>query len=183
MIHICGIDAMPAHAAALRPSHLVSLVEAEAQPPTPRVAAVRHLRVEIHDISEPVDDYVVPAEHHVRSLIEFVGGWSGRQPLLVHCIAGISRSTAAALVTLAMQSDETEEEAARRLRAAAPHAQPNRRIIALADALLGRGGRLVRAREAMGPAIPVLCGPLVSLPVRRRSPVAGSPLAAATVPA
>lgn len=183
MIHVCGIDAMPAHTAALRPSHLVSLVEPPAQPPTPPVPAIRHLRVAIHDISEPMDACVVPAEHHVHSLIEFVDGWTGAAPLLVHCIAGISRSTAAALIALAMKSAESEEEAALRLRAVAPHAQPNRRMVALADALLGRNGRLQRAREAMGPAVPMLCGPLVSLPVRRPWRVSGTPQAAEPLPA
>jgi predicted protein tyrosine phosphatase len=49
------------------------------------------------------------------------------------------------------------------LRAAAPHAQPNARIIALADQILGRRGRLIAARSAMGPATLVVEAPLVAL--------------------
>jgi hypothetical protein len=58
-----------------------------------------------------------------------------------------------------------ETEAAQSIRAAAPHAHPNRRIVALADAILGLEGRLIAAREAMGPAEPMTHGPLVRLPL------------------
>jgi hypothetical protein len=61
-------------------------------------------------------------------------------------------------------------EAAEQLRRAAPHAYPNRRMIALADQLLQCDGRLIAAREAMGPPrLPLtrlsLSGPLVQLPL------------------
>jgi predicted protein tyrosine phosphatase len=90
--------------------------------------------------------------------------WPGDEPLLVHCYAGVSRSMAAALIALSLEDDRREMEAARILRAAAPHAHPNARIVALADRLLGRQGRLVAANQAMGPATPVVEGPLVELP-------------------
>ncbi len=70
---------------------------------------------------------------------------------------------AAALIALSLENDGREMEAARLLRAAAPHAQPNARMVALADRLLGRQGRLVAAKEAMGPATLVFEGPLVKL--------------------
>ena len=62
-----------------------------------------------------------------------------------------------------LDAEGREQEAALALRAAAPHALPNTRIIALADRILGREGRLVAARDAMGPATPVTEGPLVEL--------------------
>ena len=68
-----------------------------------------------------------------------------------------------------------EMEAARSLRRAAPHAQPNRRIVTLADRILGREGRLVAARQAMGPATPAYEGPLVTLdPALHRKATLGS---------
>jgi predicted protein tyrosine phosphatase len=54
-------------------------------------------------------------------------------------------------------------EAAQALRDAAPHAHPNARIIALADQLLGRHGRLIAARSAIGPGEPVGEAPLIAL--------------------
>lgn len=165
MIYICNLRDMPQHVRKLRPGYLVSLVQPEFQPPTPsEVRADRHLRVAVHDISEPEYGVVVPEEVHVRELLAFLQGWPGDEPLLMHCYAGVSRSMAAALIALSLEDDGREMEAARVLRAAAPHAQPNARIVALADRLLGRRGRLVAAREAMGPATLVFEGPLVELP-------------------
>jgi predicted protein tyrosine phosphatase len=71
--------------------------------------------------------------------------------MVIHCWAGISRSTAAALISLCSLNPETSEELiALRLRAASPTAYPNRLMIRLADAALGRKGRLIDAVEAMG---------------------------------
>jgi predicted protein tyrosine phosphatase len=168
MIYVCSLHEMPEHVRTLRPGYLVSLVQPEFQPPTPSgVRADRHLRVAVDDVSEPGYGAVVPEEDHVRELLAFLQRWPGDEALLLHCYAGVSRSTAAALIALSLEDDGREMEAARILRAAAPHALPNTRIVELADRLLGRGGRLVAAREAMGPAALVFEGPLVELPLLR----------------
>ena len=168
-IYVCNLIEMPAHAAALKVSHLVSLVAPNEQPATPACITVdRHHRVGIHDISEPLDGHILPAEEHIEGLIDFVRAWQHDEaPILIHCVAGISRSMAAALVTLVIKAPGRELEAARRVRSAAPHAYPNRRMIAVADQLLGCAGRLVDAREAMGPANLLPFGPLVGLPLLR----------------
>jgi predicted protein tyrosine phosphatase len=101
-------------------------------------------------------------------LLDFFGSWSGATPLLVHCVAGVSRSTAAALIAFIHKHPGLESEAAQRLRKTAPHAHPNRRMIALADSMLGCDGRLIQARESMGPAVPVSSGPLIALPLPQR---------------
>lgn len=155
---------MPEHARTLRPGYLASLVQAQFQPETPPgIQPDRHLRVPVDDIAEAHRGAVLPAETHVRKLVEYLKHWPADAPLLIHCFAGISRSTAAALIVLALHVDE--HDAAQQLRAAAPHAHPNRRIIALADQILGRDGRLIAAREAMGPGAMVSEGPLVTLPI------------------
>ncbi len=164
MIYVCSLREMPRHAAALRPSHIVSLIDHGYQPPTPAgFPPARHHRVQVHDISDPVEGMVCPVEADVARLIEFLGQWDGRAPLLVHCYAGISRSMAAALVALVVGAPGREAEAASAMRRVAPHAQPNRRIVALADAILGRDGRLIAACERMGPARLLPEGPLVRL--------------------
>ena len=167
MIYVCNLIEMPQHAEALGVSHLVSLVSPDEQPPTPAaIAAERHHRVGIHDISEPLDGHILPEPEHVAGLIEFVRAWSPDQaPILIHCVAGISRSMAAALITLALKAPGREVEAARHVRQAARHAYPNRRMIAVADELLGCEGRLIEAREAMGPADLLPLAPLVRLPL------------------
>ena len=165
MIYVCNLIEMAAHAEALGVSHLVSLVSPDEQPPTPVVvAAERHHRVGIHDISEPLDGHVLPEPEHVAGLIDFVRSWSPDEaPILIHCVAGISRSMAAALITLVLKAPGRELEAARHVRKAAPHAYPNRRMVAVADDLLGCDGRLIAAREAMGPADLLPLAPLVRL--------------------
>jgi predicted protein tyrosine phosphatase len=165
MIYVCNLIEMPDHAEALGVSHLVSLVSPNEQPLTPTgITADRHHRVGIHDISEPLDGHVLPQPEHIQALVDFVGAWSPDEaPILIHCVAGISRSMAAALITLVLKAPGREREAARHVRHAAPHAYPNRRMIAVADDLLGCDGRLVDAREAMGPADLLPLAPLVRL--------------------
>lgn len=164
MIYVCSLAEMPEHAASLRPVRLVSLVQAEVQPPTPPgLAAARHLRLEIDDICDPAPGYVLPEAHHVETLIAFLRERALEEPVLLHCVAGVSRSTAAALVALVLDRDGEEVPMARLLRGAAPHARPNLRIVALADRLLGRDGRLIAACEAMGPAEPFLGDRLITL--------------------
>jgi len=68
--------------------------------------------------------------------------------LLIHCEAGISRSTATALIMYACWLGRgREEEAMRRVMAQRQCAIPNRRMVALADKLLALGGRLLKARD------------------------------------
>jgi predicted protein tyrosine phosphatase len=77
--------------------------------------------------------------------------WNGEGPMVVHCWAGISRSTAAAFTALcAINPDASEQQIAASLRHASPTAYPNRLIVRLADATLGRQGRMVRAIESIG---------------------------------
>ncbi len=166
MIYVSSLQEMPAHVRNLRPSHLVSLTASRELPPTPtEIPAERHLRIAMDDITEPFPGCITPEAAHITSLLQFFGTWKGEAPLLVHCVAGISRSTAAALIAFTHKAPGCEAETAQLLRRLAPHAHPNRRMIALADELLGCEGRLIQAREAMGPAVPMVSGPLIRLPL------------------
>ena len=80
------------------------------------------------------------------------GSWDGEAPLRIHGLAGVSRSTAARLIAHVLQTGDPRESAAA-LRRASPYAWPNRRIVALADSILGFDGELIEARESMGPAV------------------------------
>ena len=71
--------------------------------------------------------------------------------MVVHCFAGISRSTAAAYAAAcALNPARDEMEIARAIRDASATAMPNARIVAIADRMLERDGRMVRAVEALG---------------------------------
>ena len=68
--------------------------------------------------------------------------------LLIHCEAGVSRSTATALIMYACWLGQgREDEAMRRVIAQRSFAIPNRRMVALADRLLDLDGRLLQARD------------------------------------
>jgi predicted protein tyrosine phosphatase len=87
----------------------------------------------------------------VERVLAFARDWDARAPMIVHCWAGISRSTASAFAIACERNPHADELAiAMAMRRASPSAFPNRRIVALADDILGRQGRMVEAVEAMG---------------------------------
>ncbi|HEX3486374.1 MAG TPA: hypothetical protein VHT51_15020 [Micropepsaceae bacterium] len=149
-----------------RPSHLITLM-VEPYVDTPKaIRPDRHLRLEIHDIVEPAEGSVTPATVHIADMLAFARDWDRSAPFLVHCWAGISRSTAAAYILLCdLHGPGHEERIAQALRFHAPHAQPNSLMIRHADQLLARQGRMVTAVEAMGAPRPSWQGEVVELPL------------------
>lgn len=149
---VCGLEKVEGLIATRKPSHMVTLLDPWTMIDTPAgLSPERHLRLGVNDIAEPVDGMVVPDENVVVQLLAFGRDWDETAPMIVHCWAGISRSTASAFVLACERSPDADELAiALCMREAAPHAYPNRRIVALADDMLGRRGRMVDAVEAMG---------------------------------
>lgn len=133
-------------------SHLVTLINGETLISTPpSIVPDRHLRLAMNDICEPQPGLVLPCETHVADLITFARDWDRQAPLLIHCWAGISRSTAAAFISLcALNPEGSELELAHVLRRASPTANPNRLLVALADEILTRDGRMINAVEEIG---------------------------------
>jgi len=71
--------------------------------------------------------------------------------MVIHCFAGVSRSTAAAFISACALTPGRDEYAiARAIRAASPTATPNMRLVALAEEALARKGRMTGAIEAIG---------------------------------
>ena len=166
-IYVCPKSMVPDAARELRPSHLVTLLDPTDDMPTPEeVPGHRHLRLGVHDIATARAEFVAPDAAHVEELIAFARDWDRTRPMLIHCWAGISRSTASAFTIACMMSKPGREgDIAKLLRQRAAHAQPNMRIVALADALLDRDGRMVEAVDGMGPARVVFEGELFALPL------------------
>lgn len=134
-----------------QPSHLISLaspghVDAPFTNPPPH-----RLDLLFNDIAEPREGLCPPSVGDVVALLAFAERWDGARPLLIHCWAGVSRSTAAAYaVACAKSAPGREQDWAERLRLAAPSATPNPLIVALADRMLDRGGAMSRAVVAIG---------------------------------
>ena len=151
-LHVCPLSSLHTTVEATNASHIVTLISADTMVERPVcVSADRHLVIAVNDISEPADGQVMPSDTHVEQLLAFVHGWDRKAPMVIHCYAGISRSTAAAFIAACALTPQREEAAiAHRLRAASPTATPNSRLVSVADQLLRRDGRMVAAIGAIG---------------------------------
>lgn len=150
-IHVCPLSIAPELARRQKVSHVISLLDPHTPFPVIQDVGQRHLCIEVHDIEDDEDGMDPLCAARAKRILEFVGGWDRTHPILIHCYAGISRSTATAFITACAHNPSVDEEAiALALRQASPSASPNRRFVALADAELGRGGRMSRAIETIG---------------------------------
>lgn len=151
-IWVSSLAAAPRMAEKLRPSRVVSLLSPYDTFPTfAGMADGSHLQVGVHDINDDIGDWVAPGVSDTERLIRFVEGWDKAAPILIHCWAGISRSTASAFITACVHNPGIDEaEIAQSIRDASETANPNRRLVAHADALLGRNGRMSKAVEDIG---------------------------------
>jgi predicted protein tyrosine phosphatase len=147
MIHVCSLARLHATVDETGARHIVTLLRLTDHVQRPaHIAPENHLVLAVDDIATPMDGYTIPTQEHVEQLIEFAGRWDRATPMVVHCFAGISRSTAGAL-----NPDRDEQQIAWEIRHASRTAQPNARIVSIADRLLKRDGRMVRAIETIGP--------------------------------
>lgn len=146
---VCPLSGLADQMARHSPSHVVSLLSPSAEPPS--LPGVEHLRLTFHDIAEPRPGLIAPSPAIVANLLAFARGWNGERPLLLHCYAGVSRSTAAAFIlACALRPDVDEAVLAGVLRMLSPSATPNPMLIALGDEALGRQGRMSAAIQEIG---------------------------------
>ena len=121
--------------------------------PHPSCGDARHLVLRFNDITMATDGLIAPCAETLRQILDFGAAWSAatpRAPILVHCFAGISRSTAGAyILACAFAGPGRESALAANLRQASPTATPNSLMIALADEMLGRAGRMTAAIAAI----------------------------------
>ena len=152
MIIVSPLSQAPFIARQRRPSRVVSLLDPGSQfPVLDGFRDDQHLRMSVHDIEEDMEGFDRPGPHHMQAILNFVQSWDRAEPILIHCYAGLSRSTATAFITACAHNPQVDEhEIARALREASEHAAPNRRFVALADAALGREGRMTAAIDAIG---------------------------------
>jgi predicted protein tyrosine phosphatase len=153
MIHVCSLARLHSTVDKTGARHIVTLLRQTDRVQRPsHIAETNHLVLAVDDIAMPMDGYTVPATEHVQRLIDFVATWDRAAPMVVHCYAGISRSTAAAYVAAcALNPNRDEQQIAWDIRRASRTAQPNAAIVSIADSLLKRDGRMVRAVETIGP--------------------------------
>ena len=151
-VTICGIDELGLHCEG-RVTHVLSILDPGWPEPEALGAFDPHQRLELrfHDVIEAGAGWMAPQQQDVEHLLAFGRDLAGeKEPhLLVHCHAGVSRSTAAATLILTQaRPGRPAEEALLTVVRRRPRAWPNLRIIELGDALLGRRGEIVEAARA-----------------------------------
>jgi predicted protein tyrosine phosphatase len=151
-IQVCSLARLHSTVAEENASHVLTLINKGTpvlRPPA--IVEQNHLFIAMSDIQEPLDGHILPAEAHVRHLLAFVQMWDRARPMVIHCYAGVSRSTAAALITAAALNPERSElDIATMIRSRSPTATPNLKLAAVADHILGRNGRLFKAADSIG---------------------------------
>jgi predicted protein tyrosine phosphatase len=150
-ITVCGIDELAGYCD-LGASHVLSILDPEWPVPEAFGAFGEHEKLELrfHDVIDEVADQVPPTRDHVAAVLAFGRDLMAEPPqdahLLVHCHAGISRSSAAMTLILAQGlehvSGRTILGEVLRIR---EKAWPNLRMMEMGDEMLGRGGELVAA--------------------------------------
>lgn len=172
MLYVCSLARLEETVARTGAGSVVTLLTAGTAVTRPAsVAENRHLILSMNDIIEPAPDMTMPGAEHVERLIAFARAWDRRQPKVIHCFAGISRSTAAAyIVASALAPERDPVELAQTLRRQSPTATPNTRLIALADDMLSRGGRMVEAIRGIGRGAEAYEGTPFELPLGEVKP-------------
>jgi predicted protein tyrosine phosphatase len=152
MIIVCGLNAAQGQIDQHGAKTIISILG----PETPHrdfigIDPTQHLRLTFNDINAVTPGLLEPQERDAARLVDFISAWDQKAPMLIHCWAGISRSTASAFTALCVLRPHTDEvELAQGLRTASPSATPNRMITSQVDQLLGRQGRMLKAVESIG---------------------------------
>ena len=101
------------------------------------------------DISQPVDNYILPTESHIKRALQFADEL-GDGSLLIHCHAGVSRSSGIALAIIASgRGKGHEKESVKELEKINPNCTPNKLIVWFSDEILGREGKLFKIANEM----------------------------------
>lgn len=152
-ITICGIDEIAGHCT-LRASHVLSILDPDWPVPEGFGAWGEHEKLELrfNDIIEETPGMVAPSDADIDALLGFGRDVVGERAshLVVHCHAGVSRSTASTALILAQARPHLPaEEILSMVYGIRGKAWPNLRMIELGDARLGRGGALAAATSRL----------------------------------
>ncbi len=169
MIIVCPLNQVQTQVTTHGAKRVLSLLSPERPPERfTGIEPEHHLWLGFHDIVQPTEGMTPPTATDAERLVHFISEWDRAAPMLIHCWAGISRSTAAAYTALCLhQPKADEEELALRLRAASPSATPNRLIVSYTDRLLGRNGRMLKAIDRIGRGADAFEGTPFTLDIRR----------------
>jgi predicted protein tyrosine phosphatase len=133
-------------------THVISINDPGNSPPTTLESHPgKQLVLYFDDLSSLVfrEDFNPPSLDDLEKIITFGRSIAKEDAVLIHCTAGISRSSAAAVAVLASKlepSPVAAERVFRHVQQVKPTIYPNARMVEFADNLLGYQGALVYAR-------------------------------------
>ncbi len=148
---ICGLHELFRQLQRSRPTHVISIgdpgVEPFEWPPTISLLALNFYDVDSVNEARArnYQPHEIPYEDHAASILAFARSIPPFGRLLIHCWAGVSRSTACAAIIIASAMPGNEDMAIDVVKKIRPEAAPNRRLIEAGDKVLGCEGRLVRS--------------------------------------
>jgi predicted protein tyrosine phosphatase len=167
MIYVSSLSALDTVTTRLQSYDLLTLLS-PGHPETDwsAFACERHVRLAFHDIVEPMPGLTPPDRDLMQAVLDFGRNSEPQRALLIHCWAGISRSSAAAFAIACDRNPGFERDIANELRRRAPFVTPNRLMVQLADELLARDGRMVEAIDNIGRGAEASEGVPYELPLR-----------------
>ncbi|MEH2475633.1 putative protein tyrosine phosphatase [Nitrobacteraceae bacterium AZCC 2161] len=166
MIHVSSLSGLADVAVTLGSFDLLTLLSPSAAAHDwSGLARERHLQLAFHDIVVPTPGLIAPDVNTLREILDFGRGGTAERPMLIHCWAGISRSSAAVYAIACDRNPGFEREIADELRRRSPYVTPNRLMVQLADDLLSRGGAMVDAITRIGRGAEAFEGAPYQLPV------------------
>ena len=150
-VTICGIPELPQHCST-GVSHVLSIIDThEPRPPAlDDFFEIDHELIRFDDIVDEYPGFEACTPRHIAQVLEFgerVHATAGSH-VLVHCHAGVSRSTAAAAILMCQHAPGQEEAAFLKLLELRKHGWPNTRMVQFADTLLKRDGAMLRGLVA-----------------------------------
>jgi predicted protein tyrosine phosphatase len=150
-VTICGIPELPQHAGA-GVSHVLSIIDTHEPRPSAldEFFEIDHELIRFDDVVAEYPGFEACTPQHIAKILEFgerVQAAPGSHAL-IHCHAGVSRSTAAAAILMTQHAPGREEEAFLRLLDLRKHGWPNTRMVEFADQLLKRDGAMMRGLVA-----------------------------------
>lgn len=143
-IQVVSLDQVPVIIETGWPTKIISLVKQDMPDYGPH-----HLHIKFDDICHPIDGHVHPERSHLLQILDFTKDLIEDDKVLVHCLAGISRSTAAAIAIL-IQHGMNYLDAYHQIELYSPYLSPNQLIANYIDKhfeLNGEFYELVRKNE------------------------------------
>jgi len=154
-ITVCGLEELAGHGTT-GVSHVLSILDPDHPVPEAFGTYGEHEKLEVrfHDIIDETPGLLMPQPEHVESILalgrDLMAEPAATARLLVHCHAGVSRSTASMALILAQALPEQAAHTILMLvYGIREKAWPNLRLMEIGDAMLGRDGALVEATHAL----------------------------------